>query len=137
FSPRYGGALAPIALISLGRAERRAARFARVLLISGLVLAVSGSFLPERMKSWRSPLPLRHPEKFALLIALALAIYAAIGWEKLRASQGAPRWALAVGVGLAGMAVWARWAPMTVGRLAVPATGTGSRAAGISATPLC
>jgi len=136
FSTLYAGALAPIALISLWRAEQRAARFARVLLISGLVLGVSGSFLPERMKSWRSPLPLRHPEKFALLIALALAIYAAIGWEKLRASQGAPRWALAVGVGLAGMAVWARWAPMTVGRLAVLATGTDPGAAEIAATRL-
>jgi hypothetical protein len=136
FSTLYAGALAPIALISLWRSDQRAARFARVLFILGLALALPGSFLPERMKSWRSPLPLRHPEKFALLIALALAICAAMGWEKLRASPGAPRWALAVGVGLAAMAVWARWAPMAVGRLAVFAAGTDPGAAEIAATRL-
>jgi hypothetical protein len=136
FSTLYAGAFAPIALVALWRSDHRVTRFARALLISGLALAVPGSLLPERMKSWRSPLPLRHPEKFAVLIAFALALFAAMGWERLRASQRAPRWALAVGVGLAAVAVWARWAPMTVGRLAVFAAGSDPGAVGIAAARL-
>jgi hypothetical protein len=136
FSTLYAGALAPIALVALWRSDDRAVRFARSLLIFGLALSIPGSLLPEYIKSWRSPLPLRHPEKFALLIAFALSIFAAMGWERLRVSQRAPRWALWVGVGLAAIAIWARFAPLAVGRMAVFAAGADLGAVAVAADRL-
>jgi hypothetical protein len=136
FTTLYAGAFAPIALITLWLAETRGARFARAILICGLLLAVPGSLLPAFLKSWRSPLPLRHPEKFAVLIAFALALCAGLAWEQWRLSGRSSRWILVTAVVLAALAVWSHLNPVAAAGVAVRAMRSDPAALGIASDRL-
>jgi hypothetical protein len=122
FASLYAGALAPLGLFWLPDSSN--ARYARVLLLCGVVLSVFGVFVPAALSGLRSPLPLRHPEKFAVVISLALAILAALASDAGTSGRRWPRWALAVGLALAGLAVAAALDRDAVGRLAVALTGS-------------
>jgi hypothetical protein len=134
FSTLYAGAFAPIGVILCWRSAK--ARFARFLLVAGIALAISGKLVPAAARDMRSPLPFRHPEKFAVLIALGLALFAGLGWERLRKSEQVPRWSLGLGLVLAAVALWARFDPSGVAAAGVRLTGTSSQAASIASDRL-
>ncbi len=123
FSTLFAGAFAPIALWMVWRQARRGVRAGRALLLAGILLAVPGSFLPASWRTWPSPLPVRHPEKFAVLIVFALAMFVALGWDRIREGIGNPRLALAIGSVLTGVAVGARLFPLPCARAAVALLG--------------
>ena len=54
------------------KSRGRGSRFARVLLVAALAIAVLPSLIPESAKTMSAPLPLRHPEKLAAAVMLAL-----------------------------------------------------------------
>jgi hypothetical protein len=134
FASLYAGALAPLGLFWLPDSSN--ARYARVLLVCGVVLSVFGVFVPAALYGLRSPLPLRHPEKFAVVISLALAILAALACDAGTSGRRWPRWALAVGLALAGLAVAAALERDAAGRWAVALTGSGAGLASVASRQL-
>jgi hypothetical protein len=122
FSSLYAGALAPMTLF--WRSERGSKRYALVLLICGVGLSSIGFLVPARMGSLQSPLPLRYPEKFAVAICLALAILAAHAYDTARTGRRPPRWAYAIGLALASLALAAALEPSVAGRWAVGLIGS-------------
>ena len=122
FLTLYAGALAPIALIASWRVRLPVARFARLLVGVSLLLAVPPSLLPDAWGSRLAPIALRNPEKFAVLLAFGLALLSAAGYEVLRASSRLPRWILAAGAALCGIAILAAAAPGAAARLAIAFT---------------
>jgi hypothetical protein len=122
FLSLYSGALAVIALIVARKSAAPASRFARVLVLVSLLLAVPGSLIPEAWAELASPLPLRNPEKFAVLLALGLAVLAAVALDELRRRRKLPRWPLVAGVGLTLLAAAAAFFPGAAARLAAAAT---------------
>ena len=123
FATLYAGALAAIAAVAAWSSRDPGARFARAFVALGAVLAIAPSLLPEGWGSSASPLPLRHPEKFAVAIALALALFAALFVDRWRASGGRLRWALAVAVLFAAAAAAAAWRPDLAALLSVRLVG--------------
>jgi hypothetical protein len=126
FPTLYAGAFALIAVFVAWKSRTRGARFARVLLSLSLAIAILPSFLPESVKALSSPLPLRHPEKLAPALTLALALFAAIGFDAWRERPRARRFqfaVLAVGVFAAALAVFAAVRPEQAGSLAVRLIG--------------
>jgi len=124
FNTLYCGAFAVIAAVAAWRSSETGSRFARVLLLVSLAVAVLPSFLPVGWAgSIASPLPLRNPEKLAVAIVLALSILAAVGFDVLRASRTVPRWTLGAGAALSMAALGAALAPSAVARLAVAGIG--------------
>src|SRR5262249_14881550 len=81
FETLYAGILPVVALATLWRSRSAGLRFSRVLLLLTLAIAVVPSLLPAAWGAWKSPLPLRNPEKFAVALALALAIFAGRGFD--------------------------------------------------------
>jgi hypothetical protein len=117
FATLYAGAIAPIAAVLLWRRRDRALPFARALLAVGLAVSVVPSLLPRAWANYRSPLPLRNPEKFAVAIVLALAIFAARGYDEFRRRRPG-RVLLAVGVVFALLAALAARRPAGFGTAA-------------------
>lgn len=124
FLTLYSGALGAIALVTLRRGGGRGARFARTVVLLALLLAVPGSFLPAAWEGWRSPIPLRNPEKVAVALAFGLALLVGLAFDALRRRARLPRWALILGVALAAAAVVAIRFPLAVARVALAVTGT-------------
>jgi hypothetical protein len=125
FTSLYAGAFALIALMT--GAERRApgVRFARALFLAALIVSVVPGLLPYRWAGWKSPLPLRFPEKFAVALVFALAILAGLAFDRLRRSTRAPRWPLAVAMGLTLFAAAAALLPRRAGEVGVKVVGRG------------
>lgn len=136
FSSLYAGSLAVIAAAALWRSGAASARFARVLLVGGLALSVPGSLLPAGLAERMSPVALRFPEKFAVAIALALAIFAGLGVDQARRWSRAPRWTVVAGVVLAALAIWAALFPAAAGRRAVGLAGEDPSLARVAAEQL-
>ena len=117
FETLYVGILPLAALVTLWRAKAAGLRFARVLFVLSLAVAMIPSLLPRAWGALKSPLPLRNPEKFAVALALALAIFAARGFDAF-CGRKRPRAMLAIAIGLTlvacGAAIW----PTAAGRLA-------------------
>lgn len=134
FPTLYAGAFAAMAVPIAWRSAERGARFARVVLVAGLASSVVPSLLPASWASWSSPLPLRNPEKFAVAVVLALALFAALAVDGWRRSPGRMRWPLAAGAVLAAAAVACAWSPDGAGRVALRAVG-GSQALVQRASP--
>jgi hypothetical protein len=111
FSSLYAGALAVIALATMGKERPAGARFARGLFVAGLLLTVPGSLLPARWALLPSPVPLRYPEKLAVALVFALAIYSGLAFDFFRRRGWRPRWTIAVGAVLALAAVGAERFP--------------------------
>ncbi|HEY1250878.1 MAG TPA: hypothetical protein VGH97_06785 [Thermoanaerobaculia bacterium] len=130
FPTLYAGAFAVMAVPIAWRSAERGARFARVVLAAGLASSVLPSLVPSGWRSWSSPLPLRNPEKFAVAIVLALALFAALAVDAWRRSPGRMRWPLAAGAAIAAVAVACAWDPDAAGRLALRAVGGAQAVAG-------
>jgi hypothetical protein len=133
FASIYAGALAFIALASIGRERPPGARFSRALFLAGLLLAVPGSLLPARWRNLSFPLPLRYPEKFSVALLFALAIYSGLAFDLFRRSGRRPRWVIAAGGVLALLAAGAWLFPDRAGLLAVHLVGMGDSFAPIAA----
>jgi hypothetical protein len=123
FSSFYAGALAVIALATMGRRRPAGARFARGLFLAGLLVAVPGSLLPLRWRGLPSLIPLRYPEKFGVALVFALAIYCALAFDAFRLSGRRPGWILATGALFALLAVGIRLFPDWSGSVAVAMVG--------------
>ncbi len=123
FPTLYAGAFAVMAVPIAWRSAERGARFARVVLAGGLASSVLPSLLPASWATWSSPLPLRNPEKFAVAVILALALFAALAVDGWRRRPGRMRWPLAAGAVLAAAAAACAWNPDGAGRAALRAVG--------------
>jgi hypothetical protein len=119
FPTLYAGAFAFMALFAIWRSPATGAGLARFCLLAGLVLAVPGSLIPEGWRGGQSPLALRHPEKFAVLITFGLALFAAFGWDRLRETRRVPRWPILAAGAICAVALGARLFPSTAGRVAM------------------
>ena len=119
----YAGAFAVIGLAATRNAVSPGARFARILLAAGLVLSVTPSLVPHRWHDLPSPLPLRYPEKFAVAVTFAVAILAAVAFDRIRGSDVRLRWTIGVAAALTALAVLALLLPAVVGRGAVGLVG--------------
>jgi hypothetical protein len=136
FSTLYVGALAPLAVGKLRRQRLMGLKFARVLLLVGLAVSVLPSRLPHSLGNLRSPLPLRNPEKLAVGVVLALAIFAALGFDAYRREGRSIRLPLALGGLLASAAlVCALW-PAAAGRVATSVLGSGPERRAVAAAEL-
>lgn len=135
FSSLYAGALAVIALTSLGKERPAGARFARALFLAGLLVTVPGSLLPERWGGIASPLPLRYPEKFAVSLVFALAIISGLAFDRFRRPGPRPWWTIVAGALLALLAAGVHLFPGRSGLLAAGLVGD-DRAASIAARVL-
>lgn len=124
FPTLYAGAFAPIAAVSAWGSRVRGARFARVLLAGALAVCVLPSFLPDRIGSLNSPLPLRNPEKLAVAVVFALALLASIAFDAWRERPGRTRVLIGIGVVLALLAGGAALDPSGAGRFAVRLIGS-------------
>lgn len=136
FSSLYAGALAVIALATMGRERPVGARFARGLFLAGLLLTVPGGLLPARWATLPAPVPLRYPEKFAVALVFALAIYSGLAFDRFRRPGWRPRWAIAVGAVLALVAEGAHLFPDRSGFFAAGLVGMDDRVAPIAAQVL-
>ncbi len=123
FTSFYCGAFAVIALVATRRERAPGARFGRWLLAIALAISVPPSLFPASWGEIRSPVPLRYPEKFAVAIALALAVLAGLGFDAWRKKRPRVRGPLFAGVALALAAVAALLFPGPSGRLAAGAIG--------------
>ncbi len=123
FSTLFCGGLALYALVILRRLRSPGARFAIVLAAAAAALCVLPSFVPAAWGDWRSPVPLRYPEKLSVALVFALALAAGIAVERFRARR-VPAWiGIAVAAVLTAVALLARTFPAVVGGAGLAATG--------------
>jgi hypothetical protein len=132
----YAGAFAPLAVALTWRDRGSAARFSRWTLALALACAVLPSLLPPPLEGLPSPLPLRNPEKLAVLATFALALLAGPAFDRAAAGALARRWPLAVGGALAAAASFASLRPETAGSLAALLAGAPPELAGRAASQL-
>ncbi len=125
FTTLYAGAFVLIALPVAWKLSGAGVRFARLFLGIFLSLAVLPSLVPVNSALGRlhSPLPLRNPEKFAVAILFALALFAGLALDRLRQPGRQPRWPLGVAIVLAALAAASALFPEGAGRIAVALTG--------------
>ncbi|HVQ53805.1 MAG TPA: hypothetical protein VMT25_01430 [Thermoanaerobaculia bacterium] len=123
YATLFCGGFAFVSLVGLPGRDR-AARFCRVLFGVGALLAIAGSLVPAAWGLWRSPVPLRYPEKFSIAIELALALAAGLGFDVFRGAGRRMGWVLGVAVGLTAAAGAAALWPAAAGRIAVAAVRT-------------
>ena len=119
----YAGAFALIALAVTRGSGSPGARFAKTLFAIGVVLAVIPSLVPHRWHDLPSPIPLRYPEKFAVAITFAVAVLAAVAFDRIRTSDVRLRWTIAVLAAFTAAAVLAVLLPAAAGRGAVALVG--------------
>jgi hypothetical protein len=123
FSTLFAGSFSAFALITLWRRRGPGLRFARLLFLFGVLLSVPPSLTPEAWKRLASPIPLRNPEKFAVAITLALALFAGLAWDFCRREKPGARWTVIVGALFALLAVAAAAAPEAAGRFVAAVAG--------------
>jgi hypothetical protein len=118
FNSLYAGAFAVIAVVTGWRSHERGATFARWLLLLALLVSVLPSLIPSGWEGFRSPLPLRNPEKFAVALTFALALFSGLAFDRLRRETVERRWLLVVAVLLCMAAAGAVLFPGPTGRFA-------------------
>ena len=123
FSTLFCGALVLLAIPVLRRARPPGARFVQALSAGAAAVCVLPWFLPASWGQWRSPIPLRYPEKFSVALVFALALGAGLSIEAFRNRAPGRRACLAVAVALAVVAVAARVLPAAVGAAAAGGVG--------------
>ena len=123
FETLFAGALPVVAVLALRRERLGGLRFARVLLAFALAVGIVPSLLPDAWGTWRSPLPLRNPEKFAVAIALSMAILAGRGFDVLSKRRTRSRGVLGVAGALAVLAAAAGAFPAAAGGAAAALVG--------------
>ncbi len=125
FTSLYAGAFAVIALIATRRTKAPGFRFGRILFLIALLISVPPSLVPSAWEKLPSPLPLRNPEKFSVVLVFALAVVAGLAFDELRRSTARRRWTLAIAAALAAFAGAAALFPGPVGAAAASAVGDG------------
>ncbi|HEY6101302.1 MAG TPA: hypothetical protein VIW03_17830, partial [Anaeromyxobacter sp.] len=125
FATIFCGGLAAIALPLLFRRGPRetVSRFAAASIGAAAAACVLPGLLPASWGDWRSPIPLRYPEKFSVGLVFGLALAAALATDRLRSGARPPRGRIAIALALAAVAVAARLAPGAVGAVAASAVG--------------
>ncbi len=123
FATLYVGSLAPMAVVMLWRSRRGGTRFARIAAVAAGALAIAPSLLPAALSRLRSPIALRNPEKFAVLIALGLAILCGQAVDTVREGRRAGSWTTILGAVLAAAALAASAWPGAFARAAVGLVG--------------
>jgi hypothetical protein len=123
FTSLYAGAFAIIALVATRRTRSPGFRFGRALFSVALLISVPPSLVPSAWEKLPSPLPLRNPEKFSVVLVFALAVVAGLAFEELRASTARRRWNLAIAATLAALAGAAALFPEPLGAAAARAVG--------------
>jgi hypothetical protein len=123
FATLYAGAFALIGALFLLRRRTRGSRFARVLALTALAVCVTPSLIPSRWGQIASPLPLRNPEKFAVGLALALAVLAGLAFDQFRQSPPRTRGLLLVAAALAVFAAASWLWPAPIGGVALSLLG--------------
>ena len=124
FNTLYCGAFGVIAVFATWKVREKGARFSRVLLLGACAISVPPSLVPIGWATGiASPLPLRNPEKFAVVFALSLAILAAIGLDSWRKGMRIPLWALSAGAVFAALALGCVLFPDATAALAVRGIG--------------
>lgn len=122
FLTLYAGALGFMAcIVTARRRGSPAVRFGQFLVAVSLLLSVSWVLIPAAWRDHTAPLALRNPEKFAVLLAFGLSVLSGAALDELRARPRLPRWILAVGLGLAILALAAAAFPHAAGRAAAVA----------------
>jgi hypothetical protein len=129
FNTLYAGAFGAIAAAIGLRSRAPGSRFSRALVVLAVLLAVPWSLLPAKWEKAASPLPLRNPEKFGVLLVFGIALLAAFVIDRFREGLARPRWALPVGVALSVAAASAALFPGAAGRLAAWIVGGTPRSA--------
>jgi hypothetical protein len=123
FTTLFAGGFAVVGAVALRRERLRGARFGRVLALVALVLAVAPSLIPASWRGLASPIPLRNPEKFAVGLALALAVLAGLAFDRFRRKPPGSRGmvVIAAALGLCAAAAWMWTKP--AGRVALRLVG--------------
>jgi hypothetical protein len=121
FSSLFCGGLAVLALPFIVSRRARGSRFVLALALGAAAVCVLPWFLPAAWGEWRSPIPLRYPEKFAVALEFALALGAGMAADGFRTGVPLPRWRFPVALALVALAVTARVAPDAVGAVATSA----------------
>ncbi len=88
-----------------------------------LAVAVLPGFAPRSWDSIVSPLALRYPEKFAVPLTLAFAIFAGRALDEWRSTRHHLTWPLAIGAALGLLAAASALFPASSGRLALKMIG--------------
>ncbi|HEY6051548.1 MAG TPA: hypothetical protein VIZ58_09890, partial [Thermoanaerobaculia bacterium] len=130
FSSLFCGGLAVLAVPFLVSRRARGSRFILAIAIGAAAVCVLPWFLPASWGDWRSPVPLRYPEKFAVALVFALAAGAGLAADAFRTGARLPGWRLPVALALAAAAGAAALAPMAVGGAATAALRVPARFAG-------
>ena len=128
FATLYSGALAVVVFVQPWRKRAPGIRFGRSLVLCGAVLAIVFRFVPERFGDRPSWIPLRFPEKFALAMAIGLAVLAAFGFDRFRSGAPRPAWLLPVAGALTAVALAAALFPARVGAAASHLLGASATA---------
>ncbi len=128
FVTLYAGAFAAVALVAMWRGRIRGVRCARGLFLAGLALSVVFRVVPASWGERASWIPLRFPEKFAVAMALALAMLAGLAFDRFRSSRRVPSWVLAAASALAIAAAAASRFPARAGAVASAAVGAAQEA---------
>lgn len=126
YATLYAGAFAIVAALSTLRERARGARFARGLAVAVLVVSVPPSLLPTGWERFASPIALRNPEKFAVGLSLALAILAALAFDRFRRLPPRLRGMLVAAKALCLVAVLSWVWPEAAGRFALRLAGEAS-----------
>ncbi len=124
FLTLYCGSFAVIAGVVMWRSAARGVRFAKTIVVGSLLLAVLPSLVPEAWRMVRSPIALRNPEKFAVVLMFGLAILSGLALDELRRRGRLPRWIFVTTLPLALLAILATAFPAAAGRVALTLTGT-------------
>lgn len=136
FATLYAGAFAVVGAFATLKERARGARFARALAVGVLAVAVPPSLLPAAWGRLASPLALRNPEKLAVGLSLALAILAALAFDRFRRLAPRPRGLLLASKVLLLFAALSWLWPEAAGRLALRLTGDGSTLARLAGEKL-
>lgn len=126
YATLYAGAFAVVAALSTLRERARGARFARGLAVAVLAVSVPPSLLPAGWERFASPLALRNPEKLAVGLSLALAILAALAFDRFRRTPPKPRGMLLAAEALCLFAALSWMWPEAAGRFALRLAGEAS-----------
>jgi hypothetical protein len=123
FGTLYTGAFALIAVVTQWKRDETGSRFARALFGVALAAAMLPGLAPRSWDSVVSPVALRYPEKFAVPLTLAFAIFAGRALDEWRSSRHRPTWPLLMGAALGLLAAVSALFPASSGRLALKMIG--------------
>lgn len=123
FATLFCGGIVLFALARLGRERGRGARFVLWVAAVAAAACVLPSFVPKSWGSWRSPIPLRYPEKLSAALVLALAVGVGLSVESFRRRAPRLRPGIAAACLLAAAAVGTRLFPASVASAAAAAVG--------------